>query len=80
MTTSAKYMTIAGTYGFRAARASSDLVNGRGDVLEITDTRARLFLCDTRVFTVYEPARLRDLLRRLYAEPADSDPPELTLF
>jgi len=78
MTASAKYMTVAGEFGFRAAR-HGDLTNERGDLLEITDTRARLFLKDGRNFTLYKPARLADLLRRLY--PIDtSEPPQLELF
>jgi hypothetical protein len=75
----AQYLSTAGAWGFRASR-TGDLTNERGDLIQIMGDRARLFLKDGRNFTLYTPARLADLLRRLYVEPAESDPPELTLF
>jgi len=80
MTTVAEYMTVAGAWGFKASSRPGELMNGRGDLLELSDDRARLFLKDERVFTLYEPRRLDDLCRKLYQKPADSTPPQFTLF
>jgi hypothetical protein len=79
MTVYAEYLTIIGVHGFKPLH-SGDFRNQNGDVIQIKGDRARVFMRDGRVFTLYSPDRLRDLLRRLYAEPADSDPPQLTLL
>jgi len=80
MTTAAEFMTVAGKFGFRAARRG-DLANEHGDLIQIAGERARLFLKDGRNFTVYSVERLSDLLRRLYPYPIDtSDSPQLELF
>ena len=70
----AQYLSTAGAAGFKASR-TGELVNSQGDLIQITGDRARVFMQDGRVFTLYSPARLRDLLRRLYSAPAESDPP-----
>jgi hypothetical protein len=74
----AQYLSAAGAAGFKASR-TGDLSNDNGDLIEITGDRARVFMRDGRVFTLYTPARLRNLLRRLYAEPAEIDPPTFFL-
>ncbi|MGO9303291.1 MAG: hypothetical protein ACLP3R_06255 [Candidatus Korobacteraceae bacterium] len=78
MTVYAEYLTIIGVHGFKPLH-SGDFRNQNGDDIQIMGDRARVFLRDGRVFTLYSPDRLRDLLRRLYAKPADSDPTPFAL-
>jgi len=74
----AQCLPIIWVHGFKPLH-SCDFRNQHGDLLEIKGERVRLFLKDGRNFTLYAPDRLADLLRRLYAEPADSDPPPFAL-